>query len=121
MCHDEKIALIFSLSGDDIYNTIGAGRTLRRKTRKDRVKYRTVSPTAANITAAVVAGTTTSGEMVSAEVEAIEMEIKPIRSRQKNWNGTYRHTAQFVAVGSALSKYDNISSEKFFFNPGKIT
>jgi len=26
-----------------------------------------------------------------------------------------------VAVVSALSKSDNISSEKFFFNPGKIT
>jgi len=38
--------------------------------------------------------------MVSAEVEAIEMEIKPIRSRQKNRNGTYRHTAQFIAVST---------------------
>lgn len=96
----KKSLLIFSLSGGDIYNTNGAGQTLRRKTRKFRVKYRTVSPTAANITGAVVAGTATSGEMESAEVEAIEMEIKPIRSRQKNRNRTYRHTTQFVAVST---------------------
>lgn len=38
--------------------------------------------------------------MESPEVEAIEMEIKPIRSRQKNRNRTYRDTAQFVAVST---------------------
>lgn len=119
-----------NLKGDSIYNDTGSGQALSNLTRHYRpfeitlraendgstddsfvysgpsgnrfFKYRYTrnSPSPANLTASVKTGKAADNSVSPGGAELLTIQVKPIRSKQRNKNRTYRHTA-YLRLSSA--------------------